>query len=198
MANNDGCLHSSSEFESGAVTVRGAGKCSASVSYRSDSASVRAAQKQPELILFHLDHSSLPWMRMLRLTGGSLSSSVSCSQALFLLLECRSSAHSLCLADASACFSALFLYCALSLLCFFSAPFGCSVSSFSFHGDFLSLSILFILSSQKKRKWRLRMGQTQWRSWTTFQVRPFQRYSSACASALNAEWRGDQGGPLFL
>lgn len=97
-------------FYSGTVTVREAGKCSASVSHRSDSASVCAAQRQPELLLFHLDHLSLPWMRMLRLTGLSFSSSVSCSQALFLLLERRSSAALSC-----RCLGLLFCFLSLSV-----------------------------------------------------------------------------------
>lgn len=71
-------------FYSSTVTVGEAGKCSASVRHRSDSASVCSAQRQPELLLFHLDHSSLPRRRMLRLTGPSFSSSVSCSLALSL------------------------------------------------------------------------------------------------------------------
>lgn len=161
LINSSPC-HSFYEFCSGTVTVREAGKCSATVSHRSDSASMCAARRQPELLRFHLDHSSLPRMRMLKLTGLSFSSSVSCSQALLhlLLLERRSSAHSL--------FVSLRHWPA-SLLCFcFFFPVAlvsrlCSV-------------VLSILSSPRRlpfplsflppcngRKWRLRMGQTQWR-----------------------------------
>lgn len=130
------------------VTVREAGKCS--VSHRSYSASMCAAHRQPELLLFHPDHSSLPWMRMLKLTGLSFSSPVSCSQALFLILERRSSAHSLCLAEASACFPAL------SLSCFFVAAllsWFCSVVLSLLSPRWrlpFSLSLLFIYYLPKK------------------------------------------------
>lgn len=80
---NSSFCHAVDKFYSGAVTVREAGKCSASVSHRSDSASMCAAQRQLELLWFHLDHSSLPRTRMLKLTGLSFSSSASCLQALF-------------------------------------------------------------------------------------------------------------------
>lgn len=145
-------------FVSGTVTVREAGKCSASVSHRSDSASLCSAQRQPELLLFHLDHSSLPWMRMLRLTG------------LFILLLCLVLTGSLsppaaqvlcslflCLADASAWFSALFFSV------FFFPPRSFLGFAWSFcllfllHGDFLSLSILFrlLLAQEENGDWEL-------------------------------------------
>lgn len=135
-------------FYSGSVTVRESGKCSASVSHRSDSASVCAAQRQPELLLFHLDHSSLPRMRMLRLTGLSFSSSVSCSQALFLLLELRSSAHSRFVLPTPR--PASLSLCIFFLSTAFLASLGCSVSSFSSTATSF-LSILFISSLHKKK-----------------------------------------------
>lgn len=135
-------------FYSGAVTVREAGKCSAGVSHRSDSASVCAAQRQPELLLFHLDHSSLPRMRMLRLTGLSLSFSVSCSQALFLLLERRSSARSRFVSTTPRPASLL-------LFIFYPHSFSwlCSVSSFSSTVTsflFLSLYPFYLLLAQEE------------------------------------------------
>lgn len=162
LMNSSPC-HGFYEIYSSTVTVREAGKCSATASHRSDSASMCAAQRQPELLRFHLDHSSLPRMRMLKLTGLSFSSSVSCSQALLrlLLLDRRSSAHSL--------FVSLRHWPA-SLLCF--SVFFFSVALVSR----LCSVVLSILSSPrwlpfplsfsppcKERKWRLRMGQTQWR-----------------------------------
>ena len=92
---------------------------------------------------------------MLKLTGLSVSSSVSCSQALFILLQLRSSAHSLFvllrLQPASLhCFSPCFFCCLFSLR---RAPFlallGCSVSSFSStvtHTFSLSLCLSLSLS----------------------------------------------------
>lgn len=147
-------------FYSGTVTVMEAGKCSASVSHRSHSASVCAAQRQPELLLFHLDHSSLPWMRMLKLTGISLSFSVSCSQALFLLLQLRSSAHSLFVSQRPRPASLSF-FCP----CFFSLSrsflgFTRLFCLFSLrHRDFLSLclSLLFI-SYLRKIKMEIENG----------------------------------------
>lgn len=168
MAINEWWINSSpvftfSKFYSGSVTFREAGKCRASVSHWSDSASVCAAQTQPWLLLFHLDHSSLPWLRMLKLTG--LSSFFFCLMLTgFLLLERRSPAHCLCLAEASACFSALFLcfsfsspscsLCGFTAFCFFFVP----------HSDFLSLFILFyfLLERGEKRnsEWGKHSGVT--------------------------------------
>lgn len=121
-----------SAFYSGSVTFRKAGNCSAS--HWSDSASVCAAQTQPELLLFHLDHSSLPWMRMLKLTGLSSSSSVSSS----LAFSCLST--SLVSLKPLVCFSAL-------LLCFsFSSP-TCSLYAFT------SFCFFFVVLQKESGDW---------------------------------------------
>lgn len=78
-----GPSRSSPECYGGAVADREAGKCSVNVSYRSDSAGVRApARRQPELLRFYRDHSSLPRTRMLKLTGLSFALSLSRAQGL--------------------------------------------------------------------------------------------------------------------
>lgn len=71
---NSSRRHPFSKFYTAVAALREAGDCSATVSHGSDAASICGVQRQPELLWFHLDHSSLPWIRMLKLTGLSFSS----------------------------------------------------------------------------------------------------------------------------
>lgn len=108
---NSSFCHAVDKFYSAAVTVGEAGKCSATVSHRSDAASMCATQQQPELLRLHLDRSSLPRMRMLKLTGLSFSSPALCSQALSSSsFKRRSFAHCLFVSQRPQTAS-LFVYC---------------------------------------------------------------------------------------
>lgn len=132
------------------VTAREAGKCSATVSVTGQIQPARVLLRGSQRCYYStLDHSSLPWMRMLKLTRLSVSPSVSCSQALFLLLlERWSSAHSLFVSLRPRPASLLRVF-SLSRSFLGSAPLFCLF--FLLHGDFLSLSILFISSLHKKK-----------------------------------------------
>lgn len=160
---NSSFCHAVDKFYSGTVTVREAGKCSATVSHRSDAASMCATHRQPELLRLHLARSSLPWMRMLKLTGLSFSSPASCSQALFSSSFKRMSfAHCLFVSQRPQTAS-LFVYCDfVPVLRFFpfvlNSPF-CLISCL----HWLSFSLSLTPHVWKRRKWRLRRGQTQWR-----------------------------------
>lgn len=156
---NSSFCHAVDKFYSGAVTVREAGKCSATVSHRSDAASMCATQQQPELLRLHLDRSSLPRMRMLKLTGLSFTSPASCSQALFSSSFKRMSfAHCLFVSQRPQTAS-LFIYCDFfPVLRFFFLSFWLKFTVLSY---FLSRVTFFLsvfnTSCLKKKKMEVEM-----------------------------------------